>query len=172
VTVRDQQSGLASVEILTATNCTVVIPPFTVGTTNPVVVTATKTNQELSSVVTLRVRDVAGNQVICDPVYTTLSSGTPEGFSLSENYPNPFNPTTKFEFSIPKEVSGSMATLKVYDLLGREIRTLISEPLSAGTYQAEWNATDNTGRTVESGVYLYRLVVGSYSATKKMTLLK
>ena len=172
ITVRDQQSGLASVEVLTNTNCTVNVPTFTPGSTAPLVITATKTNQELNSVVTLRVRDVAGNQVVCDPVYTTLSSGTPQDFSLSENYPNPFNPSTKITFSLPKEYTGGVVSLKVYDMLGREVRTLINEPMASGMFEAEWNGLNNRGEQVESGVYLYRLVAGKFMATKKMTLLK
>jgi hypothetical protein len=172
ITLRDQQSGLQSVEVITNTNATVVVPTFTPGSTAPLVVTATKINQELTSVVALRVRDVAGNTTVCDPVYTTLSTGTPDAFTLGANYPNPFNPTTRIEFSLPKEFAGGVVTLKVYDMLGREVRTLISEPMQSGVFQAEWNATDNAGVRVPSGVYIYRLTAGKYSATKKMTLLQ
>jgi parallel beta-helix repeat protein len=88
----------------------------------------------------------------------------PAQFILSQNYPNPFNPSTKIEFSLPK--AGNV-TLKVFDVLGREVATLVSENLSAGTYQREWNAGD-----VASGMYFYRLKAGDFVQTKKLLLVR
>ncbi len=170
VTVRDLQSGLGSVVVQTSTNATVNIPTFTVGTTAPVVITATKINQSLSSTVILRVGDVAQNFTVCDPVYTTLSAQVPQDFALSSNYPNPFNPSTKINFSIAK--SEGSVSLKVFDVLGREVKTLISEPMQPGQYFVEWDGTNNQGIAVTSGVYIYRMVAGDFVATRRMTLMK
>ncbi len=86
------------------------------------------------------------------------------GYSLSQNYPNPFNPATKIKYSIP---AGQKVELKIFDLLGREITTLVNEYKSAGHYETEFN-----GEYLSSGVYLYRLTTGDYSETKKMLLIK
>ncbi len=93
-----------------------------------------------------------------------ISSEIPENYELFQNYPNPFNPVTKINFSLPK---AEYVKLTIYDALGREIETLVSENLNPGTYQAEWN-----GSNYASGVYFYRLQVGSYSETKTMMLVK
>jgi len=89
---------------------------------------------------------------------------TPTSFVLSQNYPNPFNPSTNISFSIP---SRSFVTLKIYDMLGREVTTIVSEEMSAGSYSRQWNATD-----IPSGVYFYRLQAGNFNQTKKLILLK
>ncbi|MHB1687443.1 MAG: T9SS type A sorting domain-containing protein [Ignavibacteriaceae bacterium] len=85
-------------------------------------------------------------------------------FNLSQNYPNPFNPTTQIQFSIPKE---SKVVLKVYNLLGEEVATLVNQQLASGTYTYQFDASK-----LSSGVYLYRITAGNYSFIKKMTLLK
>ena len=92
---------------------------------------------------------------------------SPWTFHLDQNYPNPFNPTTNFQFAIPDFSGGGAVSLKVYDLLGREIATVVNEKLPAGTYTRQWNA-----RNISSGVYFYRLKAGSFVSTKKLTLLK
>ena len=92
------------------------------------------------------------------------SSRIPEKFSLSQNYPNPFNPSTDISFSVPQ--SGEV-TLKIYDLLGREVATLINKELNAGTYSTKFEAGN-----LASGVYIYRLSARNFSSTKKMVLLK
>lgn len=88
----------------------------------------------------------------------------PRAFALLQNYPNPFNPSTRIPFSI--RAVGNV-TLKVYDILGREVRTLVNENLQAGSYEVTFNAEG-----LASGVYLYRLQGGSYSETKKLILLR
>ncbi len=93
-----------------------------------------------------------------------ITSEIPERYELLQNYPNPFNPATKIEFSIPK---AEYVKLIIYDALGREIETLVSENLNAGTYQAKWN-----GSNYASGVYFYQLQAESYSETKTMMLVK
>ncbi|CAN5605732.1 hypothetical protein BH10BAC5_BH10BAC5_21980 [soil metagenome] len=93
-----------------------------------------------------------------------ISSNLPDKFALSQNYPNPFNPTTNINFDITRS---GFTTLKVYDLLGRELKTLLNENLSAGSYRVEFNAKEQA-----SGMYFYKLSSGNYSEVKKMTLVK
>jgi hypothetical protein len=95
-----------------------------------------------------------------------ISSEIPSSFNLYQNYPNPFNPTTKIKFAILNGVVGQ-TFLSVYDILGREVATLVNEKLSPGTYEVEWNAAD-----YPSGVYFYKLQTEDYSETKKLVLLK
>ena len=93
-----------------------------------------------------------------------ISNEIPNAFYLSQNYPNPFNPITKIKFQIAKLCD---AKLVIYDVMGREIETLINQQLSPGTYETEWDASN-----YPSGVYFYRLTAGDYSDTKKMVLIK
>jgi hypothetical protein len=93
----------------------------------------------------------------------------PAEFSLSQNYPNPFNPTTQIRFELPLT---SMVDLKIYDILGREIKTLVKGELNPGTYAYEWDGRNNFGTPVSSGMYRYRITAGNFSETKKMMLLK
>jgi len=93
-----------------------------------------------------------------------VSPVVPEAFALDQNYPNPFNPNTKIGF----KVAGSVfVSLKVYDVLGREVATLVNEQLTPGTYSATHSAEN-----LPSGVYFYRLTSGSFTETKRMLLLK
>jgi Secretion system C-terminal sorting domain len=93
-----------------------------------------------------------------------ISSYTPDDFLLSQNYPNPFNPSTKISWQSPV---GSWQTLKIYDVLGKEIVTLIDEFKSAGKYEVDFDASG-----LPSGVYLYRMTAGSFTETKKIILVK
>jgi hypothetical protein len=88
----------------------------------------------------------------------------PNDFYLAQNYPNPFNPTTRIDFVIKEN---GLTSLKVYDLLGREVATLVNENLQAGTYYAEFN-----GSNLPSGIYFYQLQAGNFVQTRKMILLK
>jgi Secretion system C-terminal sorting domain len=101
---------------------------------------------------------------------------TPSNFSLYQNYPNPFNPSTKIRFSIPASISTSadnLVTLKVYDMLGNEVATLVNGEKPAGTYEVEFSAKSIPGAgSLPSGIYFYRLTAGSFSQTQKMILLK
>ncbi len=94
--------------------------------------------------------------------------GIPDKFVLYQNYPNPFNPTTKISFAIPKGVK-NLVTLKIFDVLGNEIITLVNEEKEAGRYEIEFNA-DKYG--LSSGIYLYQLKFGEYTAVKKFVLMK
>ncbi len=88
----------------------------------------------------------------------------PLTFALGQNYPNPFNPSTQIQFSIPQSCS---VTLKVYDVLGKEVASLVAGDLGAGAHSVTWNA-----EKIPSGVYFYRLQAGAFSETKKLVLLK
>ncbi len=98
-----------------------------------------------------------------------ISSEIPEKFSLSQNYPNPFNPQTKIKFDVPANVKGQTSNVKlvIYDLLGREVTTLVNEELKPGTYEADWD-----GSNFSSGVYFYKIISGDFVETKKMVLMK
>jgi plastocyanin len=93
----------------------------------------------------------------------------PSAFTLSQNHPNPFNPTTEIEFTLAKS---SFVTLRIYDILGREVRTLISEQLSPGYKSVIWDGRNQEGDQVSSGVYFYRIEAGGFSQARKMLLLK
>lgn len=91
-------------------------------------------------------------------------TNVPSNFSLSQNYPNPFNPTTTINYYIPKT---SFVTISVYDVLGREIETLVNEEKPVGTYNVGFNASKLT-----SGIYFYRMQAGDFVETKKLIVLK
>ena len=91
-------------------------------------------------------------------------NGLPKNYILKQNYPNPFNPTTNIEYSIPE---ASFVELKVYDVLGNEVATLVNQEQSAGVYRADFS-----GDGLASGLYIARIKVGNFTSTIKMTLLK
>ncbi len=108
--------------------------------------------------------DIDGSYKYSDIVEVNI--GTPEKFELSQNYPNPFNPSTTIEYSIPKN-SVQNVQLKIYDVLGREVATLVNGKQEAGRYKVKFNANN-----LPSGIYFYTLRAGDFVATKKMILLK
>ena len=93
----------------------------------------------------------------------------PQSYNLQQNYPNPFNPETTIRFQIPGE---GQVNLKIYNMRGQEITTLVDGQLSAGYHSIMWNGRDNHGKKVPSGMYLYQFRAGKYSVTKKMVLLE
>lgn len=110
-----------------------------------------------------------------DPVVTSVderrteTTAVPETFGLAQNYPNPFNPETTIEYRVPEV---GRVVLKVYDLLGNEVRTLVDEVRQAGVHRINWNGRDNAGRTLATGVYIYKLHAGSFTAVRKMVYMK
>ncbi len=100
---------------------------------------------------------------------TKESHSSIDDFYLNQNYPNPFNPNTTIEFSIPKNAEDNFykTQIKVYDYLGSELSLLLDKKLNAGSYKIDYNAG-----TLSSGVYIYRLLFGNYSYSKKMVILK
>jgi len=90
-------------------------------------------------------------------------------YVLSQNYPNPFNPTTSISYTIPEN---GLVTLKVYNLLGEEVKTLVDKNLVSGSYSATWDGTNNAGNKISSGQYIYRLKAGGQVLSRTMTLVK
>ncbi len=101
---------------------------------------------------------------VCLTGIQPISNEVPSQFSLSQNYPNPFNPSTNIRFKIK---DSRLTTLRVYDVLGREITMLVNKELNPGIYEVEWNASN-----YPSGVYCYRISSGDFSETRKMILVK
>ena len=99
----------------------------------------------------------------------TENNSVPQKFSLEQNYPNPFNPSTIIKFQIK---DSRFVTLMVFDMLGREISTLVNENLQPGVYEIPFSINQFSGNQVPSGVYFYTLTTGNFSDTKKMFLIK
>ncbi len=93
----------------------------------------------------------------------------PAGYTLGPNYPNPFNPGTSFEFSLPVR---SAVTITIYDILGRKIRTLLNDNRPAGVYRMQWDGLNDYGRPVSTGIYFYRMATLQFAETRKMLLIK
>ncbi|MCP4582489.1 MAG: T9SS type A sorting domain-containing protein [candidate division Zixibacteria bacterium] len=93
----------------------------------------------------------------------------PEEYTLNQNYPNPFNPSTVIQFSLPRL---SKVEIEVYNILGQTVCNLVNEEKPAGQYQVTWNGRDNSGKTVSSGLYFYKIKTDSFTSSKKMILLK
>ena len=98
-----------------------------------------------------------------------ISSEVPTVYSLSQNYPNPFNPSTKIKFSLPQAEN---VLIKIYDITGREVYTLVDQKLQPGIYNTTWTSINNDGKSVASGVYFYRIVAGDFVESKKMILVR
>jgi hypothetical protein len=116
-------------------------------------------------------RNPTGNSVGINNISTEI----PSEYSLGQNYPNPFNPSTKIRFTVPlwrgdegwNNIGEGLVTLKVFDISGKEVATLVNEQLQPGTYETDWNAS-----SFSSGVYFYKIVAGKFSETRKMILMK
>ena len=102
---------------------------------------------------------------VSDKVSVTM----PQTFVLHPAYPNPFNPSTTISYDLPEQ---AQVTLGIYDLLGKQIKTLVNQSQDAGNKKALWDGTDNLGRSVSAGVYLYQIQAGEFTQTRKMLLLK
>jgi hypothetical protein len=100
----------------------------------------------------------------------------PTEFKLEQNYPNPFNPSTKIRFEIPGQArnDNTLVTIKIYDVIGNEIATLVNEYKSAGSYEVEFSSVRHSraGGNLTSGIYFYQLKAGDYILTKKMIVMK
>ena len=95
----------------------------------------------------------------------------PDAFALSKNFPNPFNPTTTIQYAIPADGAGYVE-LVIYNINGQKVRTLVDETKDAGFYSVVWDGRNDTGESVSSGLYLYRIVSGSFIKIEKMTFMK
>ena len=98
------------------------------------------------------------------------TDGLPKAFSLSQSYPNPFNPNTSIRYEL-KEAGGEV-TLAVYDITGQLVRELVRGVQPAGRYEAEWDGRNSAGALVASGVYLYEMRAGDFRSVRKMLLTK
>ena len=112
--------------------------------------------------------------VVGDPAYVesmllNILSQIPSEFALGQNYPNPFNPITRLDYLLPRR---SDVSIRVYNMLGQEIITLLEQEQSYGQYSVLWNGLDRSGKQVASGVYFTELKAGSIRKTRKMLLLK
>ncbi|MEE8577749.1 MAG: T9SS type A sorting domain-containing protein, partial [candidate division Zixibacteria bacterium] len=136
--------------------------------------------------ISIMIADMAGSsgdqmfmlyRSVMDVVYTPadptdISDGGPNNplsFSLKANYPNPFNPTTTIEYSLAEQ---SNVRVEVVNLVGRVVKTLVDESMSAGEHSVIWNGQTSSGSRAASGVYFYRIVTDEYVASRKMVLLK
>jgi len=90
-------------------------------------------------------------------------------FTLHQNFPNPFNPSTTIQYFIPV---ASSVKISIYDVLGHAVRNLVDKQQNAGSYKISWNGLDDEGHTVNSGMYFYKLSVDNFSQTRKMLFLK
>ena len=93
----------------------------------------------------------------------------PTEFSLNQNYPNPFNPSTSISYDLAKD---AIVTITIYDLMGRSIKTLVDNKQIAGSRSVRWDATNNVGQPIPSGMYVYSIKADGFRQTKKMILLK
>jgi len=93
----------------------------------------------------------------------------PVAFNLYNNFPNPFNPVTALRYDLPVD---ALVNITIYNMIGREVRTLVNTTQDAGFKSVIWDATNNQGKPVSAGVYLYQIQTGEFVQTKKMVLLK
>ena len=94
---------------------------------------------------------------------------TPKAYALAQNYPNPFNPTTTIKYDMKAK---GLVTVRIYDVVGRLVRTLVNEMKDAGAYAAVWDGRNDSGADVTSGIYFYKMETAGFVATKKLVLLR
>ena len=112
---------------------------------------------------------VAGDPAYVESMLLEILSQIPSEFTLGQNYPNPFNPITRLDYLLPRR---SDVSIRVYNMLGQEIITLLRQEQPYGKYSVSWNGLDKSGKQVASGVYFTELRAGSIRKTRKMLLLK
>ncbi|NUM81193.1 T9SS type A sorting domain-containing protein, partial [bacterium] len=122
-----------------------------------------------------RLADVSYNGVITYHDDIMIASELPKKFGLRQNYPNPFNPTTTVKFELPV---AAKVSIKIYNILGQEVYTLVDKTMGGGFYEAQWNGINKHNAAVASGVYIYRILATSlegkqrFTQTKKMMIVK
>ena len=107
--------------------------------------------------------------IIEDVSVNIIEQNIPLVFSLDQNYPNPFNPITRIDYELPKT---ELVSLKIFDIMGLEVVSLVNEIQKLGQRFALWDATNNLGQSVSAGMYIYTIQAGEFIKTKKMVLLK
>ncbi len=113
-------------------------------------------------------RGEQGGEGMTEQLFTGVEQ-VPDKFSFSQNFPNPFNPTTAINFGLPEE---SSVSIKVYNVIGREVMTLVDHKMVAGYHTVQWDSRNSSGIVVPSGIYFVRIVAGEFTATQKMLLMK
>lgn len=98
--------------------------------------------------------------------------GIPENFSLEQNFPNPFNPSTSINYTIPQSANLINTRLEIFNLLGQKVRTLVNTKQPSGTYTVTWNGTNDAGELLATGLYVYRLQADEFVDVKKMLFMK
>jgi len=158
-----------------------VVPPFGIvepQMSTPVEVTMNATELEIGVYYAdlLLATNDPDNPELVIPITLTVDNGStavgqelPQAVAFVGAVPNPFNPMTKLHFSLPRDAH---VDLKIYDVAGRLVRTLVTEPRPAGANEALWNGTDNASRGVASGTYFARLVVEGQATVKSLTLVR
>jgi hypothetical protein len=104
-----------------------------------------------------------------DGILSEIEPNIPTEYALFHNYPNPFNPITTLRYYLPRDIN---VIITIYDIMGKVVKTLINSPQNTGYKSIHWNATNNAGQPVSTGVYLYTIEAGEFKQTKKMILLK
>ena len=122
----------------------------------------------------IRAADYSGNwsdysEVVQLSTLSTENANVADLFMLHQNYPNPFNPITTLRYDVPED---AFVNIRVFDMSGNAVKTLVNEIISSGFKSVQWNATNNQGQPVSAGVYLYSIEAGEFRQTKKMILLK
>ena len=105
----------------------------------------------------------------CETILSTDKDVIPLQYVLHQNHPNPFNPVTTLRYDLPEN---SLVNITIYDMLGRQVKTLVNQTQDAGYRSVIWNATNDYGKPVSAGIYLYQIQAGEFVQTKKMVLLK
>ena len=170
VEYRDDEDGKLTLVLYNFSN-----DPISVGEGNilslPVMLSP---DAEDDSEIELKEVVLADQKAALIPVGDQLPS-VPIAFELSQNYPNPFNPSTTIKFTLPSPRDGGTSlptTLKIHNVLGKVVRTLVDEPMAPGVHHKVWDGKDDHSNQVASGIYFYRLRAGEFQETKKMVLLK
>lgn len=114
-------------------------------------------------------RSTDGKEETFGPISVVAVSPVPEEYGLSQNFPNPFNPVTSFQYELPED---SPVLVRVYSFTGKEVKTLVNGSRQAGRYDLSWNGTDDSNQKVTSGVYILQLKAGSFHSIRKMTYVR
>ena len=110
-----------------------------------------------------------GAEMTVNYVLGISRAGVPEVFALHQNYPNPFNPVTRINYDLPKD---NLVKITIYDMMGRQVTTLINQSQKAGYKSVRWDATNHLGESVSAGLYMYVIEAGAFRESRKMVLLK
>lgn len=112
--------------------------------------------------------DPVGDRVMHGPIGVSVG-GVPATYTLQDAYPNPFNPSTQIQYSLPE---ASELTLEIYNMMGQKVRTLYNGTQTAGAHVVNWDGTNDAGQSVSAGTYIYRMTAGDFEASKSITFLK